>query len=86
MPKELIRLPIDKHVPIPPKRRPEVYRHPRYVCPWRDMAAKDSFFFPSDGVDIRRLQVHLTALASHYQPNKYTTRGEKNGVRVWRIS
>lgn len=76
--RDLIAVPIDKGVPIPPDG--ECFRR-RYTYPWADLQIGDSFLMPD--ASSGSAQAYTRGLRDG---RTYTTRLVEGGLRVWRTA
>lgn len=65
---------IEQNITIPEKF---FKNHRKY--PWLEMEIGESFFVPKTSFP------HAAGATKRYAPRRFTTRREKNGIRVWRI-
>lgn len=80
---------VDQGVPIPKMRRRG--KPPPFKYPWSEMKPGDSFLMPYDGRAPGKAASSLTGLAHQFNRNNgkewtWTTRREKGGVRIWRLT
>lgn len=77
--------PVEPNVPLPRDRRGTTTRYP-----WKSLDVGDSFFVPCpEGRTLKAHRNNLVRLAWHYGRThggeKFSTRVQDGGVRVWRI-
>lgn len=79
---------IEKGVPIPPHGNVGAIRYP-----FRDMDEGDSFFVKQeDGESRKKLSARVRSASAQFRRRStgetvtFTTRMEKNGIRVWRVT
>jgi hypothetical protein len=75
---------IDKNIPVPDKKSGANCKYP-----WREMKVGDSFLVPyrsaADANERAYQQSGIINNQKSYRPKRYTSRQQKDGIRVWRI-